>query len=290
MSKIVLFGGRGMSIFKVPSSYDDPIEFVWDSGSAFEKEGCAAYPWAHNGIQDEGFAPVGGALWELSDTEDQTSIEEMNDPVFDGCDDAGNGQPGACPMSTTVDEKSPEDGPAPESVIVGVACSRLVAVACGENNSNCFLYDITDIQNPKLEKVFNLSPESENKAPGVAYNERVLGEHDPETTKFIDAVDSPTGKAGILFVGAISGTISFYEFECTIPVDRLERPSPASLNVGESADGGDSSGLSGGAIAGIVVGAIVGFGLVVFIISKMKKPAAETIVIDGSKASHTEAA
>jgi hypothetical protein len=225
-------------------------------------------------------------LWELSDTDDQTDIESMNDPVFDGCDDAGNGQPGACPMSTTVDEKSPEDGPAPESVTVGVACGRLVAVACGENNSDCFLYDITDIQNPKLEKVFNLSPESENKAPGVAYDERVLGEHDPEATIFVDAVDSPTGKTGIMFFGALSGTVSFYEFECTIPVDRLERPSLEN-DIREGSD--DDSGLSGGAIGGIVVGgvAIIAAFVALFI---FKKPATETIVIDSHKTSHTEAA
>jgi hypothetical protein len=90
------------------------------------------------------------ALWELSDADDQTSMEEMNGPVFtDRCDDTGNGQPGTCPMPTTADEKSPEDGPALESAVVGVACSRLlVAVARGENNSNCFLYDIMDTQNP----------------------------------------------------------------------------------------------------------------------------------------------
>lgn len=28
-------------------------------------EGCAAYPWAHNGVQDEDFAPVDGTRYEL---------------------------------------------------------------------------------------------------------------------------------------------------------------------------------------------------------------------------------
>ena len=69
MDKIVLFGGRGMSIFKVPSNFDDEIEFVWDSGSDFERKGCEAFPWAHNGIQDEAFAPKGGAFYELNPDE-----------------------------------------------------------------------------------------------------------------------------------------------------------------------------------------------------------------------------
>jgi hypothetical protein len=291
MDKIVLFGGRGISIFRVPSSFDDSIELVWDSGSQLEKEGCSAYPWAHNGIQDDGFAPVGGALWELSNPDDQQSLEEMNDPNFDGCVDAGNGQPGACPMSATVDEKSPEDGPAPESVVVGVACSRLVAVACAENNSNCFLYDITEIQNPTLLKVFNLSPESENKAPGVAYNERILGEHDPEAIKFIDAVDSPTGKAGVLFAGAISGTISFYEFECANPVDPVNRPDfTASSASGTNAVRDNGAALSAGAIAGIAIGAALVVAVLAFLIWREKKQATQTVVIDGSKTAATEAA
>jgi hypothetical protein len=31
ISKIVGFGGRGISIFRIPDSYEEPIEFVWDS-------------------------------------------------------------------------------------------------------------------------------------------------------------------------------------------------------------------------------------------------------------------
>ena len=76
MSKIVLFGGRGMSIYRVPSDFDAKMEFVWDSGSDFEKEGCTAYPWAHNGIQDEGFSPKGGAYYELN-PDDQQDLDEM---------------------------------------------------------------------------------------------------------------------------------------------------------------------------------------------------------------------
>ncbi len=35
IEKLVLFGGRGISVFKVPQSYNDPIEFVWDSVRMF---------------------------------------------------------------------------------------------------------------------------------------------------------------------------------------------------------------------------------------------------------------
>jgi hypothetical protein len=33
MTKVVAFGGRGISIFKAPASYEEKIEFVWDSVS-----------------------------------------------------------------------------------------------------------------------------------------------------------------------------------------------------------------------------------------------------------------
>jgi hypothetical protein len=35
IEKIVLFVGRGMSVYKVPESYDEPIEFIWDSVSKY---------------------------------------------------------------------------------------------------------------------------------------------------------------------------------------------------------------------------------------------------------------
>lgn len=41
-------GGRGISIFKLSES---GLDLVWDSADEFEREGCKAFPWAHNGIQ-----------------------------------------------------------------------------------------------------------------------------------------------------------------------------------------------------------------------------------------------
>ncbi len=46
--KLVAIGGRGLSIYKFT---DEGLAMVWDSGDEFEREGCAAFPWAHNAIQ-----------------------------------------------------------------------------------------------------------------------------------------------------------------------------------------------------------------------------------------------
>jgi hypothetical protein len=53
-----------MSIYKLTK---DGIDQVWDSKDELEREGCAAYPWAHNGIQDKEFADVGGTFYNSSD-------------------------------------------------------------------------------------------------------------------------------------------------------------------------------------------------------------------------------
>lgn len=150
-------------------------------------------------------------------------------------------------MGETVDEKAEEDGLGVESVVVGIACDHLVALGCGENNGICLLYDITDISSPSLLKTFHLSESSQTKNPAQSYRQD-LGDIDSETILWIPASRSPTSNSGFLFGGAISGTLSFYEFQC------LEAEDPCFPD--ECPAGKKDSGLSGGAIAGITIGAV----------------------------------
>lgn len=211
--RMVGIGGRGISIFKVTES---GLEEAWDSGDDFEREGCAAFRWAHNGIQDEEFAPVGGPFYVSLAPDDglRETIDELNDPNVDGCEDGGDGSPGACPMGETMDDRTAKDGPAAETVVVGEACGSTFVVTVSEKNSVGFLYDISDITSPVLQKVFHLSPDSETMNAGIAYDARSLGEIDSESIQFLSAEDSPTGKASVLFSGAWSGTTSMWEFDC----------------------------------------------------------------------------
>ena len=80
IKKLVAIGGRGISIYKLS---DDSLDLIWDSADEFEREGCAAFPWAHNGIQDEEFADVNGTLWKADEGLRET-LMEMNDPNEDG--------------------------------------------------------------------------------------------------------------------------------------------------------------------------------------------------------------
>lgn len=152
--------------------------------------------------------------------------------------------------------------------MVALACDRVLALSCGENNGSCLLYDITDItkgEDPVLKKVFNLSPASETKSPGVAYKDRTLGDLDAEVTFFVPAKESPTGKAGIMFGGAHSGTLSFWEFECQDPVDPVDPSDRAFVGIAAEDEGDDDDGPSSQAIVGIVVGVIAGVALIGFI-------------------------
>jgi hypothetical protein len=143
------------------------------------------------------------------------TVDEMNDPGEDGCQDSGDGGPGPCPLGQTVDERSLKDGYGAETVVVGQACGgHMYAVTVSEKNSVGFLYNIDSVSSPVLEKVFHLSPSSETMSAGIAYIRRELGEIDSETIQFLPQDKSPTGKDGVLFSGAFSGTTSFWEFDC----------------------------------------------------------------------------
>lgn len=211
--RLVGIGGRGITIYKVTAT---ALEIVWDSADELEKRGCAAFPWAHNALQDEEFAPVGGTFYNSLPVGDslRKTIDELNNPAIDGCADQGNGTPGACPMGKTVDERSFKDGYAAETVVVGTACDTLYAVTVSEKNSVGFLYDLTNLTKPVLTKVFHLSPVSEKLSPGLAYTNRTLGEIDSESIQFLPKGKGPTGKAAVLFSGAFSGTTSLWEFTC----------------------------------------------------------------------------
>lgn len=144
----------------------------------------------------------------------QEAIRDMNDPNEDGCEDRGDGRAGACPMGQTVDERSPKDGPSAEIVTAGVACGRLLAVTAAEKNGVAYVYDISNIANPELLFVKHLSEISQTLNPEVAYKAGALGDVDSEQIIFLEAIYSPSARAGVLFGGAWSGTFSFWEFTC----------------------------------------------------------------------------
>lgn len=232
IKSLVGIGGRGISIYKLT---DKALDLVWDSKDEFEREGCAAFPWSHNGVQDEEYADVNGTLYKANEKIRETLLE-MNNLEEDGCEDRGDAQPGACALGDTVDGRSLKDGYAAEAIVAGEACGRKYVVTVSEKNSVGFLYDVSDITNPKLAQVFHLSPASEKKNPIVAYADKTLGEIDSESIIFFEEGDnSPTGNAAILFVGAYSSSTSFWEFDCGEEVNNVTPSDSAPASVSSSA-------------------------------------------------------
>lgn len=236
--RMVLFGGRGWSIYELPRNPKNQLKLVFDSGDSMEREGCKSFPWSHNGFIDDELAPVTGpnnTYFKFLEAEgDSDIIEELlakNDPDEDGCEDQGDGTPGSCPMPQQIDSRSRKDGAGVENVIVGEACGRLVAAMATEKSLIAMLFDITDITTPELLKVFHLSPSVQNKSLGLAYNEGDIGEIDAESGVFLSAKESPSGKAGILWAGAHSGTVSWWEFDCK---EEPLSPSEENKQEGES--------------------------------------------------------
>lgn len=216
--RMVMFGGRGWTIFELPDNPEKLLKLVFDSGDDMATSVCEQIPWAYNADTDEERAPTNtsGAnhtLWNYNEGIRETLLEK-NDPSGDGCIDQGDGTPGACPMNASIDTASDGGGVQVEHIETGVACGRLVAVVASEKSSVAWLYDMTNIASPNLIKTFHLSPASEGKSPGVAYNDGTIGEIDPENFTFLSKEDSPSGKAAILFGGSHSGTLSYWEFDC----------------------------------------------------------------------------
>ena len=218
--RMVVFGGRGFTIYELPDDPDALLKLVYDSQDEMERTSCEYFPWAYNSQQSDDNAPAdnmknnNNTAYQFADAEFQQTLKDNNDPLVNGCSDQGDGTPGACPMEQLRDTMSESLGPTVEALVTGVACGRLVTAMSTGLSSIAWLYDITEIANPRFLKIFHLSEASQYQSPGVAYNKGELGEIDAENVIFLSAADSPTGNAAIIFGGSHSGSYSFWEFEC----------------------------------------------------------------------------
>ena len=229
--RLVLHGGRGWSIFEIPEDPSALLRLVYDSADTVEKLGCERFPWAHNSAQNEEFAPINMAnntFYQVADEETREAIEDMNDPERDGCADQGDGTPGACPLSELQDTESHKRGVEINLATIGFACGRLVTAVVGEGNSISVLYDITEITSPSVIDIIHLSPSSETKSPGLAFNDGTIGEIDTVNIIFLSASESPSGKPALMYFGQASGTVSMWEIECEEP-DDPKQDSPAKV-------------------------------------------------------------
>lgn len=194
--RLVLHGGRGWSIFELPKDSSGLLRLVYDSADTVEKLGCDKFSWAHNGLQTEENAPAdnlpNNTFYRTADEETRQVLREMNDPHGDGCADQGDGTAGSCPLTASMDTQSNKRGVEINLATVGFACGRIVTVVVGEGNSISVIYDITEVTSPSVIDVLHLSPSSESKSAGLAYNDGTIGEIDTVRINFLSAAESPT--------------------------------------------------------------------------------------------------
>ena len=232
--RMVVFGGRGFTIYELPDDPDALLKLVYDSEDEMERTSCEYLPWAYNSQHSDDNAPANNmknnTAYQFADADFQQTLKDNNDPLVNGCYDQGDGTPGACPMEQLMDSMSESLGPTVEALVTGVACGRLVTAMSTGLSSVAWLYDITEIAIPRFLKIFHLSQASQHSSPGLAYNRGELGEIDAENIVFLSAAESPTGNAAIIFGGSHSGSFSYWEFECgefkdVIEVDSQEASS-----------------------------------------------------------------
>eukprot|EP00118_Oscarella_pearsei_P002505 m.10739 g.10739 ORF g.10739 m.10739 type:complete len:391 (+) comp22611_c0_seq2:929-2101(+) len=125
----------------------------------------------------------------------------------------------------TFDTRSDRKGIETEAVhIANVGGDRILLIG-NERTSTIFVYQLSNPASPELlTTTTNL-----NTVAQTAYDNRRLGDSDPESLLYIPPSSSPvTGKAVMLVGGSYSGTLSVYEFkyncasggtgdDCTVP-------------------------------------------------------------------------
>nr|UYM80487.1 shell protein 2A [Novocrania anomala] len=113
------------------------------------------------------------------------------------------------------DARSDDKGPEVEALDVCKAGNKTIFVICNERISSIMLYSLTDDFEVKFESIYR--PGGLNGTWQQLYDDRNIGDIDPEDCRCISAEDSPNGKPLVMVSGSVSGTLSLYEIEILLP-------------------------------------------------------------------------
>ncbi|CAH1226651.1 Hypp118 [Branchiostoma lanceolatum] len=109
------------------------------------------------------------------------------------------------------DHRSCKKGPETESLAIGEVGGKTVFFVGNERSSTILVYSLADedIITPVFQSIsfsgrLDLTWRQ-------AYQDRVVGDIDPEDMRFVSARDSPTNTPLLLVAGTVSGTVSVYE-------------------------------------------------------------------------------
>jgi hypothetical protein len=107
----------------------------------------------------------------------------------------------------TVDSRSDDKGPEPESVVTGMVRGRRYAFVGNERTSSIAVYDLADPQAPRyIRQFWNRDFNAPTSTPEA-------GDLGPEGLAFISAEDSPTGQPFLAVANEISGTVTLWRID-----------------------------------------------------------------------------
>jgi hypothetical protein len=128
------------------------------------------------------------------------------------------------------EDRSPKSGPEPEGVTIGYVGSRVLAFIGIEKHGGIMVYDITNpyypffvdyLNNRDFASELDETDGNGNETPDAWEDINGNGMPDgfensdlgPEGLVFVEAANSPTGKALLIVANEVSGTVSVYEIE-----------------------------------------------------------------------------
>ncbi len=166
------FGTRSFTIF------DDAGNVVFDSGDDFEQLIAERFPEAFN----------------------------ADDPIEQDGDD----------LASDFDNRSDNKGPEPEGITVGTIGTQTYAFIGLERQGGVMMYDITTPANATFVDYITTRNLSDY-VNGIIDPAQLLdpeatgGDWSPEGLAFIDAADSPTGRAALVAAHEVSGTVTMFD-------------------------------------------------------------------------------
>jgi hypothetical protein len=99
--------------------------------------------------------------------------------------------------SNTFDTRSDDKGPEPEGVVLAKLFGRTYAFICLERTGGIIIYDVSNPRAPSYVRYVNTAIQ--------------FGDISPEAPFFVNAEDSPTGKALLIVPHEVSGNIVIFE-------------------------------------------------------------------------------
>lgn len=141
------------------------------------------------------WTPSGERVWDS-----MNHLERINAANYPGAFNVSN-------ADNTLDSRSDDKGPEPESVTTGVIAGRTYAFVGNERQSNIVIYDVTDPRGPRFAGQFA------NRNTSVAVNTPAAGDLGPEGLLFIPAAQSPTSRPLLVVSNEISGTTTVWQIQ-----------------------------------------------------------------------------